>query len=172
LTELGNGNGDWREVYSRYAPAMYRLAFRMLAREAEAWDAVHEVFRRLLERPSTFRGEAQPMTYLYRAVSNQCLNALRAQTKDAPCVESGEAWGADDHQRASEARFFLQRLAQQLDDRALQIASLHFLQGMTQEEIGSVVGLSRKWVAHELARVSELAKRLASESPLDGGQDG
>lgn len=170
MTDLGEGT--WREVYSRYAPAMYRLALRMLGREAEAWDAVHEVFRRLLESPSAFRREAQPMTYLYRAVSNQCLNALRVQSRGGAGAATDEVPEVDDHHRATEARFLLQRLAQELDDRAVQIAALHFLQGMTHEEIGSVVGLSRKWVAHELDRVSDLARRLAGEPQLEGGQGG
>ena len=73
--------GGWRDVYARCAPALYRLALRMLGREAEAWDAVQEVFRRVLERPGAFRREAQPMTYLYRAMTNHCLNVQRAERR-------------------------------------------------------------------------------------------
>ena len=65
---------------------------------------------------------------------------------------------------------FLRQLGRELDDRALQIASLHFVEVADPGRgIGAVVGLSRKWVGHELARVRALAERLGRE-PAQRGQ--
>jgi RNA polymerase sigma-70 factor (ECF subfamily) len=152
-------------VYARYAPALHRLAVRLLGREADAWDAVQEVFCGLIEQPSGFRGEAQPMTYLYRTMTNHCLNVLRAQSRrDAREREDLAESASDGLQGPAEARALLRQLATQLDDRALQIAALHFVEGLTQEEIGAVVGLSRKWVGQELQKVQALAQQLGEGS--------
>jgi RNA polymerase sigma-70 factor (ECF subfamily) len=159
---------DWREVYARYAPALYRLALRMLGRDADAWDAVQEIFRRLIEHPTAWRGEAQPLTYLYRVMSNHCLNVLRAQGRVASSLEAAgavsEGYSNATHELV-EARALMRQLMGTLDERALQIAALHFIEGMTQEEIGAVVGLSRKWVGRELQRIQSEAQRLAQEHP-------
>lgn len=53
-----------RGLYERFAPQVYRRARRLLGRDADAWDAVQEVFEKVLSARSKFRGDAQPMTFL------------------------------------------------------------------------------------------------------------
>jgi RNA polymerase sigma-70 factor (ECF subfamily) len=157
------GSDELRTLYERYAPVIHRHALRLLGRDAEAWDSVQEVFRILLEKGSHFRGHAQPMTYVYRITVNVALGTLRArvlreqgQATQAPeeMVEPGEA----------EARSVLASLAKALSGRDLQIAGLHFVDGLSQEEIGQVVGLSRKSVGIHLERIRITAGQLAGGS--------
>ena len=62
-----------------------------------------------------------------------------------------------------EAGELIRVLVRSLDERALQIAALHFLDELTQEEISQVVGLSRKTVGRELEAIRQQAAILASE---------
>lgn len=150
---------ELRALFARHAPAVHRRATALLRDESEAWDVVQEVFKKLAESPSAFRREAQPMTWLYRVTTNLCLNALRSRRVRAappPPPEQGyEPASAD-------ARDLLVALMERLEDRALQIATLHFFDGLTQEEIVPIVGLSRKTVGLELQKVRALAAALAS----------
>jgi RNA polymerase sigma-70 factor (ECF subfamily) len=156
----GFGSDELRTLYERYAPLIHRRALCVLAREAEAWDVVQEVFRILLERSPQFRREANPMTYVYRVTTNVALNALRARTfreehdKDGD-TDSGHTPGG------AEARSVLRALVRSVDERALRIAALHFMDGLTQEEIGQVLRLSRKTVGIQLEKVRLKAKELS-----------
>ncbi|RKH91536.1 RNA polymerase sigma factor, partial [Corallococcus sp. AB038B] len=46
-----------QDLYDRYAPGMYRRAFALLQREADAWDAVQEAYIRLIQSAADFRRE-------------------------------------------------------------------------------------------------------------------
>lgn len=150
---------ELRALFARYAPAVHRRARALLRDESEAWDVVQEVFKKLAESPRAFRREAQPMTFLYRATTNHCLNLLRAQRVRQRTLPADDA--AYEPARA-DARDLLEALLARLDDRALEIATLHFFDGLTQEEIVPVVGLSRKTVGRELQKIRALAAELAA----------
>ncbi|AKF85079.1 hypothetical protein MFUL124B02_08905 [Myxococcus fulvus 124B02] len=68
-----------QDLYDRYAPGMYRRAFALLQREADAWDAVQESCIRGLQSAAGFRREARPMTFIYRVTTNVSLNLLVAE---------------------------------------------------------------------------------------------
>ena len=103
------------------------------------------------------------MTYLYRATTNVCLNALRARAVREPgdAVETDEP-SATTHD-AVEARELVRQLLGRIDDRGLQIAALCYVDGLGQEEIGEVLGLSRKTIGRELVAIRALAEGLAHE---------
>jgi RNA polymerase sigma-70 factor (ECF subfamily) len=153
------------ELYRRYAPAVYRRALKLLRNEAEAWDAVHQVFERLLANPAAFRREASPMTFLYRMATNLALNRLRAHgsKSEYPVPTRGH----DSATAGAEARDLVAVLSARLDERALQIACLHFIDGLTQEQITPIVGLSRKTVGRQLTRIRQLAEDLTQEAEND-----
>jgi RNA polymerase sigma-70 factor (ECF subfamily) len=163
----GLGSEELRELYRLYAPVVYRRAAALLGNSADAWDAVQEVFQRMLESSSAFRGEARPMTYVYRVATNVCLNALRSKA-----LRSGPEWTEGDepaHTPAqAEARQALRALARELDERCLQVAALTFLDGLTQDEIAQVLDVSRKTVVRDLAKVRECAARHAG-APAEAG---
>ena len=151
------------ELYQACAPGVYRRARALLGRESDAWDVVQEVFTMLVERPGEFHREARPMTYLWRVTTNACLNQLRArgvrETKQAELANPSA------EPLVPEARELLHKLLHQLDHELSQVVALHFIDGLTQEEIGEVVGLSRKTVGRRLAAVRERAEALATPTP-------
>ena len=102
------------------------------------------------------------MTYFYRVTTNVCLNLLRARGVREPGAAPPGALAEEPSQsidEVAEAREILRRLAGTLDGRALQIASLHYLDGLTQEEIGQVLDLSRKTIGRELDAIRGAAEQ-------------
>ncbi|MBZ4423019.1 RNA polymerase sigma factor [Myxococcus sp. RHSTA-1-4] len=161
----GLSASELAEIYELYAPTVFGRARTLLGRDSDAWDAVQEVFCRLLESAGAFRAEARPMTYIYRVTTHVSLNLLRSRAlRD---VTTREPEPSEEQEGASpgevEARNLLRALARDLDERALQIATLHFMDGLTQEEIVEVVGLSRKTVGKELEKVRVRARQLTLE---------
>lgn len=155
---------ELRDLYEKFAPAVHRRAVAILGRDADAWDAVQEVFERMMNYGSQFRGEARPMTYLYRVTTNVCLNLLRTRQQREPSALDTALREVVADQSAAEASQFLTVLAKHLSERELQIATLYFVDELTQDEIADVLELSRKTIGRELNEVRERALAL-SEPP-------
>ena len=82
LAEAAAGDVDaFGELFRRHATELSRLAFVLLHDEAAAEDAVQETFRLAFEHLADFRGDAEPLTWLYSIGLNVCRGNLRKQGK-------------------------------------------------------------------------------------------
>lgn len=158
----GLGPKELRDLYEKFAPAVHRRAVAILGRDADGWDAVQEVFERIMNTGSQFRNEARPMTYLYRVTTNVCLNVLRTRKQREPSRLDRPLTDATTDQGATEASQFLTVLSKHLSERELQIATLYFIDELTQDEIAEVLELSRKTIGRELSEVRERALALTT----------
>jgi len=154
-----------QSLYAQFSPVVYRRARVLLGRDADAWDAVQEVFEKMLSQGASFRGEARPMTWVYRVTTNVALNLLRSRRVREPAlaVVSDEPGLG---QEAVEARLLLAKWLQHLTERELEVATLLYVDGLTQQEVADVLGLSRKTIARE---VDELRQKLLALDALPGG---
>ncbi|MDP3499158.1 MAG: sigma-70 family RNA polymerase sigma factor [Myxococcales bacterium] len=161
----GFSRDEMKQLYARYAPVVFRRARRLLGRDADAWDAVQEVFQKMLTAHESFRGEARPLTWLYRITTNLCLNMLRARMLREPLLPLMEEASVD--HEALETRDLLRAWLKGLEPREQEVATLLFIDGLTQDEVADVLGLSRKTITREVA---ELRAKAAALGALPGGE--
>jgi RNA polymerase sigma-70 factor (ECF subfamily) len=57
----------------------------------------------------------------------------------------------------------------ELSERSREVAVLHFLDELTQEEIGEVLGLSRKTIQRELEHIRARASALGQAAKVGHG---
>ncbi|MGV3624440.1 MAG: RNA polymerase sigma factor [Archangium sp.] len=161
-----NSSGLTREeverLYAQFAPVIFRRARLLLRRDADAWDVVQEIFERMLTQGSGFRGEARPMTWVYRMTTNAALNQLRARKVREPALAVVSAEPSVDLERV-EARQLVEKWLQHLTEREVEVAALLYLDGLTQQEVADVLGLSRKTIVRE---VEELRSKLEALGAL------
>jgi RNA polymerase sigma-70 factor (ECF subfamily) len=69
------------ELFRRYRGLAYRVAFRLLGREADALDAVQEGFIKALTHLKGFEGRSSFKTWLLRVVSNAALDLGRQRSR-------------------------------------------------------------------------------------------
>ncbi len=156
-------------LYERYAPVVYRRAYALLAEEDDAWDVVQQVFEQVIRSKAAFRREARPMTWIYRMTTNTALNLIRSKKTRGQPAELSEALPTpNDPIAAADARNLLVALSTRLDARAQSVAALHFVDGLTQEDIESVLALSRKTIGRVLQQV-RLAAQALQRLPHSGG---
>lgn len=145
---------DVDAISRRYGPMVLRRCRQLLRDEDEALDACQDVFVKLLERQH--RLEATHLSsLLYVMATNLCLNRIRDRRRHAVPTEDEQLEriaAADDPASASEARLLLDRLFQRQPVSSRTIAVLHYLDGLTLEQVAAEVGLS----------VSGVRKRLRS----------
>lgn len=161
----GDGERDPRglqALYAQYAPVIFRRARALLRRDADAWDAVQEVFVRMLTTGSSFRGEARPMTWVYRITTNTCLNMLRSRRLREPVLTVVPSEPSTDLDLV-EVRQHLKVWLEHLDDRELSVATLLYVDGLTQQEVADVLELSRKTIHRE---VDDLRRKLEALGAL------
>lgn len=148
-------------LFTRYTPVIYRRARVLMGNDADAWDAVQEVFERMWHHHEGFRGEARPMTWVYRITTNVCFNLLRGkkvrQGALRPVAEEPSIDAA-----STEARELLAKWAAHLDEREQTVATLLYIDGLTQEEVADVLGLSRKTIGREVDALRKKAEALGA----------
>lgn len=148
-TSSGLTRDEVERLYAQFAPVVFRRARLLLRREADAWDVVQEVFERMLTLGSGFRGEARPMTWVYRMTTNTALNHLRARRVREPALAVVGEEPSVELERV-EARQLVDKWLQHLSEREVEVAALLYLDGLTQQEVADVLGLSRKTIVREV----------------------
>lgn len=142
----------------RHSTPMLRLATRLLGSATEAEDAVQESFVSAWRRLPEFRGEATFGSWMYRIVTNRCLNIMRARQQTQP-LDAAHEIEAPGHQvspaRAAESTASVLALAAALatltsEQRACWI--LRELHGMAYEEIAEAVGIGEPAVRGRIFR--------------------
>ena len=150
--------------YRRYGPMVLRRCRKLLKDEQKALDAMHDVFVQLLRHQD--RIEVQhASSLLFRIATNVCLNRIRGERRH-PEDRDDELLSriaiVDDHQERSLARRLLERIFHGEVESTRTIAVLHWVDGMTLEEVANEVGLS----------VSGVRKRLRTLREHVGGLEG
>jgi len=75
------------ELFRRYRPMAYRVAYRLLGQEADALDAVQEAFVKVLLNLDSFQGRSSFKTWLLRVVSDAALDLGRKRGRRATVAE-------------------------------------------------------------------------------------
>src|ERR1700733_2805705 len=149
------------EAYEKYGRALRRKAARMVG-PADANDVVQALFVDLLQRSDvTF-----DLPYLYRAVTNRCLSLLRDESNRARLLaEDGGRALAPAPRTACDDRVIdhdlLAKLVRELDSEHCEVLAYRYLDDMTQEEIATLLGLSRKTIGKRLDRIREAVRKIA-----------
>jgi RNA polymerase sigma-70 factor (ECF subfamily) len=152
------------DAYERYGCALVRKAGRMLGNADDARDVVQALFVDLVQRGE----EKLDLPYLYRAVTNRCLTVLRDESNRARLREHHDEAFAPAPRTACDDRVIdrdlLAKLVRELDEGECEVLTYRYLDDMTQEEIATLLGLSRKTVGKRLDRIRDVVARLGGAS--------
>lgn len=159
----GLSREEVQSLYAQFAPVVYRRAKVLMARDADAWDVVQEVFERMLRHGAAFRGEARPMTWVYRVTTNVALNQVRSQKLREPLLTSVTAEATSGVAQV-EARQLISRWMKHLDERELTVATLLYVDGLSQQEVADVLELSRKTIVREVEALRQKLESLGASS--------
>jgi RNA polymerase sigma factor (sigma-70 family) len=136
----------------------------MLRSREDAVDVVHALFADLIPiwTPDV------DFPYLYRAVTNRCLNLVRDRATRARLLERERTAATPVGRVRLDDEVvgvgLLAALAERLDEAHLQVLVCRFVDDMTQEEIASHLGVSRKTIGKRLDRIRDAVTALrASE---------
>ncbi len=158
----------------RYDRDVLRLALNLLRRPEDARDVYQEAFLKVYKNLHRFRFECSFYTWVYRIVTNVCLDHMRRRNSrpedQAPDVApSGEAGPADFFDRQRESRVttnperhlmgkeisrHIAAALERLSPRERMVFEMKHYQGLKLRAIGEVLGTSEETVKNSLFRAT------------------
>jgi len=165
LAACARGDRDaFRDLFLRYQDRVYSIALHYTGDPAAGMDIAQDVFVKLFSYLATFRGDSTFETWLFRMVANCCHDRHRKHRRLVPLDDNRLP---EPHDRATEQAQRNQRARQvqhtvsQLPDELRMTVVLRYTEGLSYEEIASVLGCPAGTIASRLNRAHrELASRL------------
>lgn len=162
---------DIDSLYRAYGPLVVRRCRRLLRDEHKALDAMHDVFVEVLRRQKRLEDRGLS-SLLLRMATNVCLNRLRTERRrpeDADDALLLTIAGSEDdaETRVLAARLF-EALFRRVPTSTRMIAVLHYVDGLTLDEVASEVGLSVSGVRKRLEALRQRIPDLDDAKVIDG----
>lgn len=163
------------ELVHRYERKTYNLAYRLMGNHADASDAAQDALVRVCMRLQNFRGDSAFSTWLFRVVTNTCLDELRrrgrlrhASLDDALPVEEGsvvrqatdEGEGPVEYAERQELQAAVQRAINRLPDEYRVVVIMRDLQGLSYQEIAALLGTTLGTIKSRLHRARQALRAI------------
>ncbi len=174
IREAQRGNRvAFEELVRQYDRAVLRLALHLTGSEADAQDIYQEAFLKAYRNIGSFRFECSFYTWVYRIVTNLCLDHLRkrqVRKEDAPVANDGEggeidllAQFADDRPGADPERDLMRRelggrisrAMTKLTPRERMVFELKHFQGLKLRTIGDMLNTTEETAKNTLFRATQ-----------------
>lgn len=162
----------FEQLLDHYQKPVYHQALRLVGNPEDAADVTQEVFLKVWKHLPNFRGESSFSTWLYRLTDNAALDLIRREKKRRGDSSLDDEEGAltlpadpapTPHQ-AIEQKELHQAVAEglaQLSEEHRQVLVMREINGLSYEQIGSILDLSPGTVKSRIARARiSLAKFL------------
>lgn len=144
---------DVEKTYRRYGPLVLRRCRFLLRDEAQAADALQDVFVQFLRSQPRLHDEALG-GLLYRMATNICLNRIRQRRRHPEELASDDLLMRLANLEEPESRNLAARVLEKLWGTQLQstrlIATMHLLDGLTLEQVARELNLSVSGVRKRL----------------------
>ena len=166
-------------LVKEYEKNVYNLALRMVGNSEDAADMSQEAFIKAYNSLTSFRGDSKFSVWLYRIVSNVCLDYLRSRGRRQTVSLSTENDDGEDveidiaDETQSPERLLDRRLTRDAVRRGLaalppehrQILLLREIQGLSYDEIADALGIE---VGTVKSRIFRARKKLCAFLIKDG----
>ncbi len=155
------------ELINRYTEKVHHLAMRISRNEQDAEEILQDVFITVYSKLNTFKGNSAFSSWLYRITANTSFMKLRSRRKHAatsidetPSGTGENNWVADrsdscdlDYMSSRhELRQALEEAIRELPEEYKMIFVLRDVDGLSNHEVGEVLGISIPAVKSRLHR--------------------
>lgn len=162
----------FEQLVRGYDQGVLRLAHRLLGSSEDAYDIYQEAFLRVFKNLNQFRFDCSFQTWLYRIVTNLCLDALRKKKvrKEEPStIETSEGprdrmslvedeTAGNDPQRnllSSELKHRIEKTLTGLTPRERMVFEMRHYDGMRLRAIGDALGTTEEAAKNCLFRATQ-----------------
>ncbi len=156
-----------REIYNSHSAQVRAHLYRLLGRDCEIDDLTQIVFARAFNALEKFQGNSALSTWLYRITANTTHNLLRQRFR-RDRVKTALSWFNTGREagRVStsrvEARDEAHRILQRLNPDLREVFVLYHYEGLTLQEIGTILKKPVSTVGDRLTRARKKLRELVA----------
>jgi RNA polymerase sigma-70 factor (ECF subfamily) len=146
-------------VAEEYAGRLYAVAYRLLRNRADAEDAVQRALMKAFVARASYSPRWAVSTWLYRVLSNVCIDELRRRR---PAPEPPASPGA--RVAGGVERIDLARALDVVPREARLLLALHYVNGLSYRELAKIRGISVNTVKSQLARGKAILRKALEDT--------
>lgn len=154
---------DFAQVVREHKGTIYTVCYMFSKDEDEVADLFQDILINLWKGFSKFRGESNIKTWIYRVSLNTCISSDRKKKRKGETVPLDMNINLfDDSLEDTKQIRMLQGRISRLGpfDRAI---VLLWLENLSYDEIGAIVGITAKNVSVRLFRIKEQLRNMSDE---------
>lgn len=150
---------DFARIVREHKGTIYTVCYMFSKNEVEVADLFQDILVNLWNGFARFRGESSARTWIYRVSLNTCISAER-KGETVPLDMNINLFddSAEDMKQIRMLQGRISRLGP--FDRAI---VLLWLENLSYDEIGAIVGISAKNVSVRLFRIKEQLRNMSDE---------
>ena len=160
IEECRKGNfNNFRKLVELTSPFAYSVAFRMLGNEDQAKDVVQETMVTIWQKLKKIKTAEVYKTWIYRIVVNKCYDEMRKRKRNPESVADEQTWGLISNRISEgpspalendETARIISILTERLSTKQKAVFVLSDLEGMSNDEISEITGISKSAVKANL----------------------
>ena len=154
---------EFTNVVRENKATIYTVCYMFSADKDEVEDLFQEVLVALWRGFESFRGESKVSSWIYRVALNTCISLERKKSRrpDTARLTMDINLFSDTDEESRQAQMLRERIGKLgVFDRAI---VLLWLENLSYEEIGAIVGITAKNVSVRLVRIREQLKNMSNE---------
>lgn len=154
---------DFARIVKEHRGTIYTVCYMFSKDEDEVADLFQEILVNLWKGFSGFRGESSTRTWIYRVSLNTCISAERKKKRREETVPLEMSINLFDEsaEDLKQIRMLQNRISRLGPfDRAI---VLLWLENLSYDEIGAIVGITAKNVSVRLFRIKEQLRKMSDE---------
>jgi RNA polymerase sigma-70 factor (ECF subfamily) len=173
IEECRGGNfNNFRKLVELSAPVAYSVAFRMLGDDEKAKDVVQDSMVTIWQKLGKIKTAEVYKTWMYRIVVNKCYDEMRKRKRNPEFVADDQTWGLISNKISEAPSEVLENketakiigvLTEKLSTKQKAVFVLSDLEGMSNDEISEITGISKTAVKanlyHARKSISEKIKK-------------
>jgi RNA polymerase sigma-70 factor (ECF subfamily) len=160
IEECKDGNfNNFRKLVELSSPLAYSVAFRMLGDEDDAKDVVQETMVTIWQKLKKIKTAEVYKTWMYRIVVNKCYDEMRKRKRNPEFVTDEQTWQLISNRISespssalenNETSKIIRMLTEKLSIKQKAVFVLSELEGMSNDEISGITGISKSAVKANL----------------------
>jgi RNA polymerase sigma-70 factor (ECF subfamily) len=154
---------DFERIVREHKGTIYTVCYMFSKDEDEVADLFQDILVNLWKGFAGFRGESSPRTWIYRVSLNTCISADRKKKRRGESIPLDMSINLfdDSAEDLKQIRMLQERISRLGPfDRAI---VLLWLENLSYEEIGAIVGITAKNVSVRLFRIKEQLRNMSDE---------
>lgn len=154
---------EFAQIVKEHKGTIYTVCYMFSKDEAEVSDLFQDILVNLWKGFPKFRGESSAGTWIYRVSLNTCISAERKKKRKVETIPLTMDINLfeDSDEDTRQVRMLRERIGRLGPfDRAI---VLLWLENLSYDEIGAIVGISAKNVSVRLVRIREQLKKMSNE---------